>query len=234
MGSFCHDLVERVAKGEISQEMALSEYDKGFFQAIEQPFPATPYWKDPEGSYYKKIRPWFEREKWWDGEVHSAEEHLVFDLPSGDKFQSYVDRINKHDIGFRITDYKVAKKYTGEELEKKSRQLHMYAYGFHQKYGEYPSEMEFEYFQFSKAGRYVKPSIVKFNYDDMVKTIDWAEEQIDLLKNKIKISETEKGHFLPDYNNLQEVNGMRGYYCMNICTFRENCPFVEGLNFKQF
>lgn len=237
LGLFCHDLVERVAKGELSKEEARVIFKRDFFSNIKHLFPATPYWQNPEDDYYAKIKPWFEREHWWEGEVVSVEEHLEFTLPSGEKFQGYIDRVSRVDGDIELVDYKVAKKYKGVGLLEKSRQLMLYAYGYHQKHGIYPSRVMFEYFQFTKTNgefNYTHPSVIEFDEKQMLRAVKWAEDRIVTIKRLLEQSKTEKGHFMPDYDELSDKSGIRGYYCKNICSHREDCPFTDGAYFKKF
>ena len=229
MGKFCHSIVEQVGRGDITTAEGHTLFKDNFFDCIEHPFPASPNWPNPEQSYYDKIEPWFAREKWWEEEVLTVEEHFVFTLPSGEEFQCYVDQIGMTPKGeIKIRDFKVAKKYTAKEVLKKVRQLHIYAYAYKFKYGVYPSLLEFQYFQNGTP-----PHIFKVNEKDVMATIEWAEKRITYIKSKIQLAETEKGHFMPDYTELAKGSA-RGYYCANICSFRNNCPFVDGYLFKDF
>ena len=229
MGKFCHNIVEQVGGGLITTKQGHQLFVDNFYDCIEHPFPKSQYWTDPEGSYFSKIEPWFAREVWWEEEVKSVEEHFEFELPSGEKFQCFVDQIGTTKDGkILIRDFKVAKKYSKTEVLKKVKQLHIYAYAYKQKYGEYPDLLEFQYFQSGTP-----PHVFKVNEKDVLATIAWAEARIIEIKEKIEKSKTEKGHFNPDYDELGK-GFTRGYYCMNICSFRLDCPFVSGEFFKSF
>lgn len=213
LGSFCHEIVEAVGKGEITQEEGLQRFKDNYWDVVSaQPFPATKFWPDPEQSYYDKILPFFEKEVWWEGELVSVEEHLEFTLPSGERFQGYIDQVRLNNGKLYITDFKVAKAYIGEELNKKIMQLYIYAYGYHQIHNKYPDYLEYIWFQ-----NKFKPTVVPFNKVDMDKTVDFIEDRIRFLKEKVTLAKKEKGHFPPiDFDN---------YYCNNICSHRNNCAY---------
>ena len=218
LGKLCHSIVEDVANQKITQKEGLQLFKDNYWDVVaDYPFPATPYWPDPEQSYYDKILPWFEKKVWWEGDVVSVEEHIEFTLPSGEKVQGYVDQLRQEDDKLVLTDFKVAKAYTGKELNKKIMQLYLYAYGYHQKTGVYPYYLEYIWFQ----NKYW-PTRVPFNKGDMEKTLEFCEKRIELLKKKINLAKTEKGHFPPD--------ALGDYFCSNLCSHRNKCPFKSRKN----
>lgn len=215
LGSFLHGIMEDTAKGTITQKEGLERFKSDFFKVLEPcPFPSSPNWQNPEQSYFDGILPFFERRTWFKGEILGVEEHFEVTLPSGRKFQCYVDLISREDNLIVVTDYKVAKAYKGGELHKKARQLFMYAYCYHQKYGVYPDILRFEWFQ----SKY-KTTNIKFSKKKLDEAVSFVEERIVELETKLELSKTERGHFMP-------LEGFPdNYYCVNICSFRNNCKF---------
>lgn len=225
MGTFCHELAEAVGKGKMTTEEARVKYISEFNNAITKDFPKFPI--DLKSHYYKKIYDWFERGAWWKGKVVAVEEKLLFSLPSGEMFQGYKDLTLE---GPKIIDFKVSKPFAKKDLAKKRRQLDIYAYGEHQQNGEYPTHLIFDFFQ-----RPNNPIILDFNYDEMMRSVEWAEKRIGIIKKFRKLSKSKLkpvGLWMPDREKLEE-GGKRGFYCKNLCGYRDTCIFVDSEKFKE-
>ena len=230
MGTFCHSIAEAVGKGEYTEKDGLELFENGFYDSLSVPFPATSNWPDPEGSYYKNIRPWFARDKWWDGEIIDIEKYVEFDLPSGQRMRGYIDQVIDEG-GLKLKDFKVAKAFVGKKLKEKKRQLNLYSFAYHQETGIYPDLIEFDYFQ---RGRF-KPETMKFNYDEMMADVEWLDHRMGNILARLRIMEATgaKGLFNPP-DSITDKNGNRNYYCKQVCGFRENCPFTDGNHLKIF
>jgi hypothetical protein len=239
-GGWLHELVEEVAKGNLTQKEALGIFENEWFTCTEIMFPATSNWPDPEQSYYDNVLPWFKREVWWNHPIVSIEEHLHFELPSGRKFQGLKDLTLQRPDGKELLDYKFAKPYEGDDLENKIRQLYIYAWGEKQVNGEYPKYLTFDWFQKERTKNKkritTEPYTEVFDEDKMFRVLDWAEARINDLEGRITANKRlgVKGLFLPDYDELLDKRGYRNYYCMNICNFRENCSLTNGNTLKIF
>jgi len=239
-GKFEHELVEKSAKDEVSQEECLEIFDSNWYNKVEgldNPFsyPKGGDMIDAARHYYEKTRPFFTEENtnWLLGETVSVEEHLEFTLPSGRKFQGYIDRVSVDEDGnLAIRDYKISKRFTRNNIKEKVRQLYVYAYGYEQIHGKYPKQLIFEFFQF-----WDKPYIVKFKKADMLEAIDYVEGRIKEIEGRYTAATKlgVKGLFLPDYNELIEENtGERNMFCKSVCSFRSDCPFTDGNHLKMF
>jgi len=215
LGTFCHDIVEKVGKGEITHKEGLEMFKKDFWTVAKRnPITPTKFWTDPEGSYYKKLLPFFERKKWWTGTVVSVEEYVEGTLPSGEKIRGYIDQMFSYRRQLGMRDFKIATPYKGEKLKEKFRQMYLYSYLYHQIHGSYPKKLEFVWFKDKD-----KPTTVKFDEKEMWDTIDFVEGRIEKLKKLLIQSKKRKGLFPPiDFNN---------YFCKEICSFRNNCAFKQ-------
>jgi hypothetical protein len=222
-GTFLHDLMEKAAKKSISRKEAEICFDSGW-DSVETPgFPRFSI--DLKPHYKKKCKPFFspDNKRWLQGDTLSVEEHLVFTLPGGAKMQGYLDRVTSE---VSIRDYKISKKFTKKNKKEKARQLYLYAFGYHQVHGVYPEWLIFEFFQ-----DWLSPERIKFKIEDMQEAIYWAEARIETLLDLIDRSDTEKGLFMPG-EELKEKNGSRDFFCMNLCSYREDCPMTQGNYFK--
>lgn len=219
-GSYLHSLCEDVANGKISEQQAAIDYVKGFLGAIEHDFPKFPSGYDLKQHYFKKCLPFFQRKKYWSGDVIAVEKHVVGELPSGAKLQGYIDLMTRNKGKLSLIDHKISKRFTPEQLLKKQRQLYIYAYLLHLETGEYPANLVFNFFQEPS-----RPIIIPFSEYYMQEAVSWAEERIAYIENM------QEEDYIPDINALQE-NGERGMYCRNLCNFRNSCPYVEGDYFK--
>ena len=238
-GKFEHDLLEHAAKDAMTQEDCLEAVNNTWYDVVDgldNPFT----YKNKQGDYvdaaehyYNKTLPFFTKDNanWLLGETVSVEEHLEFALPSGKKFQGFVDRVSvDDDDNLAIRDYKISKRFTRNNIKEKVRQLYIYSYGYHQKHGKYPNQLIFEFFQC-----WDKPYVVKFNIDDMNEAVEYAEGRIKEIEGRLKVERMGiKGMFNPDHKELLENNGERNTFCKSVCGYRASCPFTNGNTLKRF
>lgn len=222
-GELLHDICESVAKGEITEKEALQQYKDTWFEAVEGTFPSFAN-INLSTHYYWKILPFFERDKFWKGGVTAVEEHIVCNLPNGKKFQMYIDlQLNDRDL---VVDHKIAKRERFvKELEKKRRQVDLYAYGIKQKHGKYPKKLIFNFFQ-----EPYNPIVLDFDEDAMNNSLDWAMKRIDIIE-KLGLATTKLdavGLYMPDFDALSEKNGKRNMFCKSVCSYRSTCRFTQG------
>ena len=223
-GSFCHELCEEVAKGNLTPRGASMRFIAEWFERVSMDYPKFPNSNfDLKEHYYQKIQPFFDRKAYWRGEVVSVEEHIVVDLPDGNKFQGYIDLQLKNGDSVGIIDWKISKVFSGEDLIKKQRQLYLYAYGIYQTKGYYPKRLIFAFFQEPS-----NPIIITFNKHYMNEAVEWAMNQIKLIEEM-----QEKGVYEPNFEKLTNNDGTRDFFCKNLCNHRLSCKYVEGDYFKQ-
>lgn len=224
-GSFCHELVEAVAKGEETEANTAELFRDNWHDSLQSDFPNFNI--DLKEHYYKKIQPFFDRNKYWYGKVNNVEEHLVFELPNGKKFQGFIDLELENRKGLCLIDHKISKRFDNDQLLKKQRQLYIYAFGYHQLHGKYPDLLIFNFFQ-----EPTNPITIKFNKHYMDEAINWAMKQIKTIEDCIELDKI-SDVFFPDVEKLTEKDGRRDMFCANLCNHRNNCPYVEGEFFKK-
>lgn len=221
-GKFMHNLFEDVANGKQTQQQILKRYDSEYYSAVEHDFPKFDSGFDLKPHYYKKCRPFFERKKYWNGEIVDVEKHVVGKLPSGAMFQGYIDLLVRHNGELIMVDHKISKRFSPSDLAKKQRQLYIYAYLLHLETGEYPDKLVFNFFQDAS-----KPIIIPFSEYFMKEAVDWAEERIRTIESMSDAA------YLPDMSIVAENDLERGFFCKNLCNHRNTCPYIEGDFFKQ-
>lgn len=223
-GTFMHDLMECVGKGSMSWDEAHALFLDNWDNCFSYEYPAFAI--DLKSHYKKKIdKNWFKPRKGLRGDTVSIEEHIEFSLPSGEKFQGYIDRVALVKDKLTIRDYKISNPKSFD-VNEKQKQLLIYAYGYHQIHGKYTDELVFEFFQGGEK-------IIPFQEVWMEKTIQWAEDRIIDLKSRLVATQklNAKGMFLPNYDKLLE-DGKTGMMCNELCNHRFDCPFKKGDTLK--
>lgn len=137
------------------------------------------------------------------GEVISAEREFLLDLPNGDKLRGFIDLETQED-GIVITDYKISNPFKRSDIEKKERQLYVYAMAAKEEYGKYPVAMQWWHLKHDKKVR------IEFDESKIEETMEWIMSTID------KIEEEEKFEAKTDF-----------FMCNNLCDFRNICPFKD-------
>jgi len=225
-GTFAHELCEEVAKGNLTPRGASMRFIAEWFEQVSMDYPKFPNSNfDLKEHYYQKIQPFFDRKAYWRGEVVAVEEHIIVDLPDGNKFQGYIDLVlkDKRTSGINLVDHKISKRFSGEDLIKKQRQLYLYGYGYKQIHGVYPEKLIFNFFQEPS-----NPIVITFNKHYMNEAVQWAMDQIKLIEEM-----QERGVYEPNFEKLTNDDGTRDFFCQNLCNHRLSCKYVEGDYFKQ-
>ena len=230
LGGALHELLESHANGELTAEEVTEAFDNSFFDMTTTPTVGD---FDYSASAYNKMWDYFHKKKFWKGEVVKAEKELRFALPSGEKMTGFIDLILKND-GLDFVDYKSSAGFKEYEVEKKVHQQYLYAYGYQQETGEYPDRLIWSFFKLPN-----EPLIVEFNHDDMMKSVDWAENQIKTLRKLMLLSKKMDviGLWMPDLNYPPEDPiaspraKNRNFFCLQLCNHRNSCKFVSGKRF---
>lgn len=223
-GSFLHSIMERVARKEISETDALRIFENEWQSSVHMDFPKFESGYDLKSHYFRKIRKFFDRKRYWRSDVVSVEEHVTGVLgDGGNLFQGFIDLVLGNSEQYDILDFKISKRFTGEQLVHKQRQLYLYAYLRHQITGVYPQRLIFNFFQEPD-----NPIIIKFDRIQMMNAVSWANKRIEEIEAML-----ERGIFIPDRNALSDSDGRRNMLCRELCNHRNTCPFVNGEWFKK-
>lgn len=207
-GTLIHEILERVAKGEIMLWDMLGEFEKGFAEVSQFP----PLGKtNLREVYYRQGVEYLSEYKFHDRyEIVSVEEKVDTDI-NGLKFTGFIDELlrDKDDGKLVVLDHKSKSKFKSKKEQKEyARQLYLYAYAVKEKYGEYPKMLMFNMF------RHQIEVPIFFNEKDLEEAIGWAHDIV----SRIKVCDT------------FEVSNDR-FFRSFLCDFRHEEEHQEG-NFK--
>lgn len=204
IGTLCHEILEDLADKNISNIMAVEwfqqEYDK-IVEVHDFPFGGQML-KD---SYRRKLSDYFETYTDFQGEIQEIEmnfEIVVNETEDEiDVVRGFVDLPLIYNNEGYVIDHKISTPYTGDTLNKKKKQLYIYAEAYKQKYGNYPSYLMFNYIK--NKDKFVE----KFNPKYMEFTMNWVRNTIQRIKDDTQFeARIDKG------------------FCSNLCPFRNICP----------
>lgn len=222
-GLFCHDIMEKHAKGEITQQQALELFENGWYdvEPYFQPFKGY----DMQKKTFDKIRPFFDRPSILIGETVSVENRYEHPLPSGEVLGGLIDRLYKDCGDVIISDYKISGVYTKKKTQEQKTQLYLYAYLYFKESGEFPAKIQWIFFK-----DHTKLVTLDFNEQDMWDAVEWAESNIRRIRGRLNATERFgfKGLFLPNYSGLlSDKTGGRDRHCMELCGLNKTCKFIK-------
>lgn len=205
-GTLCHSLLEEYAKGELTADQLTDEYVKRYPNVVVHNFP--PYPKGYDEKTFDQGLAYFES---FDGfgddfEVVSTEQKFTLKI-GGYTFVGIADLVlkNKTTGTFITIDHKTKSESSmKKEIGTYRKQLYLYAENVFRKYGQYPSELEFNMIKSQQ------PIIEAFDPEIHRQTLEWAENLIDEI------------NFEEDWNAKPNP-----YFCRNICGVLNYCE--EGM-----
>lgn len=139
-GSLIHELLEKMAKGEISSWKAVSLYNEEFPRCYIPDEQRATYYSAGLGALERKAT---ELESLKDKILGIEKEFSIpfdFALPP---LHGFIDLIYEDDYGLVVRDYKTSRVYDGS-LMKKQLQPFVYAIACKHLYGRYPYKFEFD------------------------------------------------------------------------------------------
>jgi RecB family exonuclease len=136
LGTAFHDILEKYYNHKISYEEMLDEANAVMLNIelnTDLRFDKSDKDKNEniKNKYFECIRHFFENHKSVDFKVLTEKEIII--KIGNHYFQGYIDAIHKEKDTYIITDYKSSTIYTGEKIDKESKQLRLYALGLMQK-----------------------------------------------------------------------------------------------------
>lgn len=201
-GTLAHQLIEGWAKGTLLPFDLGFEWEQRYPIVVTEPFPYAS--KGYDVRYYEAGKKYFDSfsgfgENW---NVVSVEEEF-FSTIGGYLFRGFADLLLRHEPSgeLMLVDHKSTSASSLKKSEvKHSHQTYLYAGMVQEKYGQYPSILQLNYF---KAG---KPRIVPFCKEDYAETIRWATDIA------AEIS------FEQEFPRREDF-----YFCNNLCSVRNFC-----------
>jgi hypothetical protein len=201
-GTLAHSLLEQWAKGELSAEDLPGEWERRHDAEVTEPYPPFP--KNYREKAYQAGLEYFTDfpgiDEWYSV---VATEHRYLTKIGGCEFTGIIDLVlrNSKTGRLHIRDHKSRSLSSMKKDRDAVKQLYAYAKFVKEKYGEYPSIMEFNLFK--EGGIIVEFPFVKNQYDDV---IQWLETGIALISME---SEWKA--------NYQK------FFCQNLCSMRNLC-----------
>lgn len=212
-GSLIHNLLDEWAKGLLSKDDMIAEYDRRYGDEVQSAWPRMMkgYAQKAYQQGYEFLQDFDEFQGY---EILMAEEKYTseIELPDGSSrpFVGIVDLIvrdesNGHLI---IFDHKSKGKSSFKKAEDEMyMQLYMYAQFVKEKFGQYPDELGFHLF--NQEGIKVKRPFDLSEYERVMK---WAADRI------MQIEEASMLEWL-------ECKEKPDFYCWELCPYRkETCP----------
>lgn len=211
-GKFCHDVLEKVLKKEMSVEDSLQYYTDNYDENVV----GCDVAESTRDKYFYLGMSYFETLNFdWleDYEILGVEKKCLFEI-GGKNFVGYIDLLIRHKetkeivvIDHKSSEYPIGKK--GNVFKKKikdydsyKKQLYLYSQAVIDEYGVAPTEIQWNYF---KEQKWLKLPFIKEEYEEAKK---WATELISEIYNE--------DNFLPNLDY---------FYCNNLCGFRNNCDY---------
>jgi len=211
-GKFCHEILEKIFKKEITLNEAIDYYNEKFYEEVNDYGTAE---STVEKNFYLGLDYFENLDLGWldDYEILGIEKKCLFTI-NKIKFIGFIDLLVQHKetkeiivIDHKSSEYPIGKK--GKVLKKKQddydnykKQLYLYCEQVYKEYGVYPSHICWNYF---KDQKWLKLPFIKEEYEEAKK---WAVELIGEIHND--------ENFLPNLSY---------FYCNNLCGFRNVCDY---------
>lgn len=213
-GNFCHDILENILNGEMTEAEAFEYYQEHFDEKVgDYVVEISPATAD---KYYYFGYEYFQNVSFdWlkDYEILGVEKKCNFEI-DGVKVTGFIDLLIRHKetgkiivIDHKSAEYPLGKK--GGVLKRKQgdyesykRQLYMYSRQVYEEYGVYPDEIAWNYFRDSKW------LSLPFKMDEYLETQKWFNDLIDEIHKE--------ENFAPHLDF---------FYCSNLCGFRKTCDY---------
>lgn len=210
-GHFCHEILEKILKDNLSILEAPIYYKEHFEEAVD-----CEVANNTRDKYFYLGLDYFESIDFdWlkEYEVLGIEKKTTFTI-QGNKFIGYIDLLVKHKttgkiivIDHKSSEYPIGKK--GKVFKRKiadyesyKKQLYLYSEQVFNEYGVYPDELWWNYF---KEQQWLKLPFIKEEYESTKK---WAVETIENM-----------------YKEENFVPNMDYFYCNNLCGYRNSCDY---------
>ena len=219
VGSFVHEILEKIFKGELSPDDAsqyyVDNFDSHVFYKAKKPIMDKAF--ETCADYFATVDfGWLN-----DYEILGVEMKTEFEI-AGYKFVGYIDLLvrDKRDGRIVVIDHKSSKypfKNDGsvkadaqQNFDKYKKQMHLYSYAVKELYGEFPKEIIWNHFK--DGGRF---AAIPFSVDDFNEAVKWFEDTI----HQIEAEDS----YEPDIEKVKNDY----FYCTQLCSFRKSCEYCK-------
>ena len=194
--------------GELMSFELADVYTAEYDEAVREYFPPFP--RGLAGKYYEEGLQYF---KSFDGfgdhyEILSVEDKFELDI-RGNRFVGIADLIlrDRNTGLITVIDHKSKSMQSlKKKLFENTRQLYTYAAYVKNRFGEYPSLLQFNMFRY---GKFVDEPFTMERYNE---TMDWIERTIDGIRS-----------------DKDWLVSSSGYFCKFICSTRDHCPIGQEI-----
>lgn len=201
-GILCHAILEEFAKGELPVNQLTAEYKERYPDVVVHNFP--PY---PKGYAEKAFQQGIDYFESFSGfgeqyEVVSTEEYFHLNIGPY-SFVGISDLVlrDKSTSELVVVDHKTKSESSMKnEIDLYKKQLYIYAEHVKNKYGQYPSQIQFNMIKSNQ------PIVEKFSAEKHEETLQWVEDTIDYI------------FFEQDW-----IAKPNQYYCRYICPVFQHC-----------
>lgn len=201
-GILCHIILEKFAKGELPVNQLTAEYKERYPDVVVHNFP--PY---PKGYAEKAFQQGIDYFESFSGfgdqyEVVSTEEYFHLNIGPY-SFVGISDLVlrDKSTGELVVVDHKTKSESSMKnEIDLYKKQLYIYAEHVKNKYGQYPSQIQFNMIKSNQ------PIVEKFSIEKHEETLQWVEDTIDYI------------FFEQDW-----IAKPNQYYCRYICPVFQHC-----------
>lgn len=218
-GGYLHEILEKYFKGELDLFELPLHYEDNYQDNVTLPFPPNNY-VDLAWKYFEQGQEYLENLDWdLSGyELLGVEKEVRFEY-QGYQFVGYIDLLlrDKTDGKLVILDHKSAalkilksgkiSKTDQEHFEEFKRQLYLYSHAVIEEYGE--GSVKALKWNLFRLGTFYEIPWKKSEYDDALK---WAVDTIHRI----------------EMDTEWEANANGDFYCKNLCSQRNECPFIGG------
>ena len=212
-GTLIHDIIEQWAKGKLTKEGMLEEYERRYADEVVTQFPKVLSARGYTEKAYQMGYDYFLHFDEFTGyKILSAEEEFKIDLPLTDgttrPFVGVIDMVLQDEFTDEliICDHKSKSKSSFKKAERTMylQQL-IYATYIKQKYGKWPDRLMFNLF--NEGG--IKPER-PFTQEAYQAAMEWATEKI------LQIETFDTLDWLA-------AKPEQDFFCVNICSVRKSC-----------
>ena len=215
-GSLIHTLLDEWAKGLLSKQDMIVEYDRRYGEQVQSAWPRMMkgYAQKAYQQGYEFLRDFDEFAGY---EILMAEEKYNSEIELSDgttrPFVGVIDLIVKDESNddIIIFDHKSKGKQSFKKSENEMyMQLYMYAKYVKEKFGKWPAALGFHLFN-QEGLKVLRP----FDEKEYKKTMKWAADRIELIESSSIV-------------DMLECKEKPDFYCHELCPYRkETCPMGQ-------
>ena len=222
-GTELHSIMERYAKGELTEWDLVDVYKQEFKDKIPEKFPPNRFVNLRE-SYYNQGLYFLQNFQGFPKQFQVVGSEVEFELDFDDWiFNGIIDLILLDEDGeYIIVDYKSKGGFKNKkEKAEYARQLYLYSLYIEKTYKKRPKELVFVMFRKNEMVR------IKYSNKDLEEACKWARDTVQLIRDKAKEVDLEIDLFGEAKMDGIYKPSPDQFFCSYLCNHRKKCPFKE-------